>query len=98
MKMAIDNEWFEKRAAAEGDLEIGACGNRKTMSLNLTDEELDQLERLVSPTKADLRKVYQQWEREVIEAIELIEAVGKYLGKSRTPAPQTKPEDGECAS
>lgn len=24
MKLPIDKEWFEKRAAAEGDLEIGA--------------------------------------------------------------------------
>lgn len=89
MKMPIDKEWFEKRAAAEGDHEIGA-GTRKTMTLNLTDEELDQLERLVSLSKADLRKVYQQWEAEEIEAIELIEAVGKYLGKPQTPSPASR--------
>lgn len=47
MKMPIDKEWYEKRAAAEGDHEIGVGGNRKTMTLNLTDEEIDQLQRLI---------------------------------------------------
>lgn len=46
MKMPIDKEWYEKRAAAEGDLEIGAGSHRLTMTLNLTDEELAKLEDL----------------------------------------------------
>lgn len=95
MKLPVDKEWFEKRAAAEGDLEIGAGGNRKTMTLNLTDDEIAELERLVSPTKAELRKIYQQWEAEEIEAIELIEAVGKYLGKPAS-LPPTKREEAQC--
>lgn len=44
MKLPIDKEWFEKRAAAEGDLEIGA--GRLTMTINLTQEEMQQLEQL----------------------------------------------------
>jgi len=47
MKMPIDKEWFEKRATAEGDHEIGVGGNRKTMTLNLTDEEIAQLQKLI---------------------------------------------------
>lgn len=47
MKLLIDKEWFEKQAAAEGDLEIGAGGNRKTMTLNLTDDEIAQLQKLI---------------------------------------------------
>lgn len=31
-------------------------------------------------TKAELRAVYEHWRAEEIEAIELIEAVAKYLG------------------
>lgn len=92
MKMAIDKEWFEKRAAAEGDHEISVGGNRKTMTLNLTDEELAQLERLATPNKVELRKIYQRWAAEEIEAIELIEAVGKYLGLSRTPPQRAEGE------
>ncbi len=44
MKMPIDREWFEKRAAAEGDLEIGASSHKLTMTLNLTDDEIAKLE------------------------------------------------------
>jgi len=47
MKMPIDKDWFQNRAAAEGDHEIGAGGNRKTMTLNLTDEEIEQLQKLI---------------------------------------------------
>lgn len=46
MKMPIDKEWFEKRAAAEGDLEIGAGSHKLTMTLNLTDEEIEALEKI----------------------------------------------------
>jgi hypothetical protein len=38
-------------------------------------------------TKVELRRKYRQWAAEEIEAIELIEAVGKYVG---SPSPQTK--------
>lgn len=41
-------------------------------------------------TKAQLRKIYQQWAAEEIEAIELIEAVGRYLGKPQVPAPVSR--------
>lgn len=44
MKLPIDKEWFEKRAAAEGDLEIGA--GRLTMTINLSPEEMQQLEQI----------------------------------------------------
>ncbi len=55
MKMPIDKEWFEKRAAAEGDLEVGAGGRRKTMTLYLTEEEIAELERLVNPNRDAIR-------------------------------------------
>lgn len=55
MKLDITKEWFEKRAAAEGDHEIGAGGNRKTMTLNLTEEEIAELERLVNPNRDAIR-------------------------------------------
>jgi hypothetical protein len=55
MKMPIDKEWYEKRAAAEGDHEIGAGGNHKTMTLNLTNEEIAELERLVNPNREAIR-------------------------------------------
>lgn len=35
-------------------------------------------------TKAELRKTYQQWKREECEAIELIEAVARFLGDWRS--------------
>lgn len=54
MKLPIDKEWFEKRAAAEGDLEIGA-GRRLTKTLNLSAEELVELERLANPSRDFIR-------------------------------------------
>lgn len=36
---------------------------------------------MVKLTRAALRKIYRAWAREEIEAIELIEAVAKYLGE-----------------
>lgn len=48
MKLDITKEWFEKRAAAEGDSDP-TTGRRKTMTINLTDEEIAELERLVRP-------------------------------------------------
>lgn len=66
MKMPIDKEWFEKRAAAEGDLEISAGGNRKTMTINLTDDELAQLERLVNPEAARLRRMVERRDEFII--------------------------------
>lgn len=33
--------------------------------------------------KAELRTIYEQWAREEIEIIELVEAVGRYLGISK---------------
>lgn len=46
MKLPITKEWFDKRAAAEGDLEIGAGSRKLTMTLNLTDEELAELQKI----------------------------------------------------
>jgi hypothetical protein len=46
MKLPIDREWFEKRAAAEGDLEIGGGSHKLTMTLNLTDAEIAALEQV----------------------------------------------------
>lgn len=54
MKLPITKDWFENRAAAEGDLDIGA-GRRITKTLNLTAEELDELERLVNPSRDAIR-------------------------------------------
>jgi len=45
MKLEITKEWFEKRVAQEGDLEIGA-GKRLTSTLNLTADEIATFERL----------------------------------------------------
>lgn len=56
MKLDITKEWLEKRATAEGDHEIGVGGNRTTMTLNLTDEEIAELEQLIDPRGAALRK------------------------------------------
>jgi hypothetical protein len=42
-------------------------------------------------TKAQLRKVYRDWAAEEIEAIELIEAVSKFLGEWGKPVPAPKP-------
>ncbi len=45
MKLPITKEWFQERAAAEGDHEIGA-GRRLTKTLNLSPDEIAELERL----------------------------------------------------
>lgn len=45
MKLPITKDWLEERAAAEGDLEIGA-GRRLTKTMNLSAEEIAELERL----------------------------------------------------
>ena len=55
MKLDITKEWLEKRAAAEGNHEIGAGGSRKTMTLNLTEDEIAELERLVNPNRDAVR-------------------------------------------
>lgn len=43
-------------------------------------------------SKAELRKIYRQWKAEEIEAIELIEAVAKYLGDWHAPATPSQEE------
>ena len=48
LSLDITKEWFEKRAALEGDLEIGAGGRRLTNTINLSADELAELERLVN--------------------------------------------------
>lgn len=57
MKLPIDKEWFEKRATAEGDLEISA--GRLTMTINLSPEEMRQLEQLAL-------EALPQWARDEI--------------------------------
>ncbi len=42
-------------------------------------------------TKAELREIFQRWEREEAESIEVLEAVGAYLSTKRKP-PQPKPD------
>ena len=54
MKLDITKGWFEKRAAAEGDLEIGA-GKPKLAILNLSKAELAELEHLVNPNRDAIR-------------------------------------------
>lgn len=54
MNLDIDKDWFAKKAAEEGDLEIGA-GMRKTLTVDLTPEEIALLERLIDPAKSDMR-------------------------------------------
>ncbi len=55
LDLDITKEWFEKRAALEGDLEIGAGSRRLTQTIHLTPEEIAVLEKLVNPTAAALR-------------------------------------------
>lgn len=57
MKMPIDKDWFEKRAKAEGDADP-TTGRRKTMTLNLTDDELAQLEELATGKKPRKKASY----------------------------------------
>jgi len=48
-------------------------------------------------TKAELRKTYEQWKREEIEAVELIEAVARYLDDwSPSPSSLTVPAPQPC--
>lgn len=54
MKLEITKEWFEKRAAAEGDSDP-TTGRRKTMTINLTEDEIAELERLVNPKREAIR-------------------------------------------
>lgn len=44
LNLNVDKEWFEKKAAQEGDLEIGA--GRRSSTLNPTPEEITELERI----------------------------------------------------
>lgn len=46
MKMPISKEWLQARAAAEGDLEIGAGGGRLTMTVDLDDNDVAEMERV----------------------------------------------------
>lgn len=46
MNLPITKEWFEERAAAEGNLEISA-GRRLTKTINLTAEELAESETML---------------------------------------------------
>ena len=94
MKLPIDKEWFEKRAAAEGDLEISA-GRRFTKTLNLTADEVAELERLAfealpSWARTELTKLRKQvrWQpmgtaprdrTEVIIACPCATAPGQYI-------------------
>lgn len=46
MKLPITREWLQARAAAEGDLEIGAGGGRLTTTVDLDDRDIAQMERV----------------------------------------------------
>jgi hypothetical protein len=70
MKLPIDKEWFEKRAAAEGDLEISA--GRLTMTINLSQEEMQQLEQLALGA-------LPQWARDEIIRLREINALQEQL-------------------
>lgn len=67
MKLDITKEWFETRAAAEGDNDP-TTGRRKTMTINLTEDEIAELERLVNPNREAIR------EEAFEEAASLVEA------------------------
>lgn len=54
LDLNVTREWFEKRAALEGDNEIGA--GRRTMTLNLTSEEIAELERML-PNGPELQRL-----------------------------------------
>lgn len=59
MKMPIDKEWFEKRAAAEGDLEVGAGFS----IVNPSAADIKTMERL-------LLESLPGWARDRITALE----------------------------
>lgn len=69
MDLGISKEWLEKRAAAEGDLEISA--GRRTMTVNLTPDEIAELEKLL-PRSAEVAALKAENERlkEVIAGLE----------------------------
>lgn len=76
----IDPEWFAKKAAQEGDLEIG-CGVRMTHTVNLTPEEIAVLERLVNPVASDLRSSIAALELRLAEAERVIEPFADILSE-----------------
>ncbi len=45
LNLNIDKEWFEKKAAQEGDLEIGA--GRRSKTVNLSKEDIAEYERVL---------------------------------------------------
>ena len=71
MNLDIDKDWFAKKSMQEGDLEIGV-GMRKTLTVDLTSDEIAILERLVNPEaaaqrarNAELSKTIEHWRHEV---------------------------------
>lgn len=66
MKLEISKEWFEKQAAKEVDLEIGA--GRRTSTINLTPDEIGELEELALTA-------LPQWAQDEIRSARAREAV-----------------------
>jgi hypothetical protein len=73
MKLDITKEWFEKRAAIEGDLDIGA--GRRTSTINLTPEEIAELEQLAL-------SALPQWAQDEIRAYRAL-SIRAYRALSR---------------
>ncbi|NTG48631.1 hypothetical protein G6M04_14655 [Agrobacterium rhizogenes] len=63
LSLGITKEWFEEQAALEGDLEIGAGGRRLTKTINLSDDELAELERLINPAATEIAALRAENER-----------------------------------
>lgn len=91
----ITKEWFEKRAAQEGDLEIGA--GRRTMTLNLTPEEIAVLERLVDPS-GQVSRLRAELESERQRNAALIEEVRKVIEPFGNSDMRFQPETGHAES
>lgn len=77
LDLNITKEWFEKRAALEGDHEIGAGRLKLTASIDPTPEELAELHRLA-------HRVPEGWQLVPIEPTRMMDYAGhdKFVGVS----------------
>lgn len=62
LNLGVTKEWFEKQAAKEGDLEIGAGSRKLTSTINLTPEEMNEFERLA-------HEALPQWAQDKIASL-----------------------------
>lgn len=69
LDLNITKEWFEKRAALEGDLEIGA-GRKLTACIDPTPEELAELYRIA-------HRIPEGWQLVPVEPTEKMEKAGR---------------------